>query len=289
VIAALVALAAAVAVQGPAAEVDQPQTAAGRIMLAAVEDMRGGPVIDVGPDSFVVTENGREQELLSVYPADYPIVVLLDNASGAPADLQAIRDAVVRFISRLGPRAVAIGTLTRPPTLIASFNDDRAAALDKLEKEPTRAGAPLAPIEAVSNAVTLIRETGSPFSAIVVVTARPVEAEPESPGLPGSIFESRAFVHVVTKQTNTPAPAASAGLPGRAPDLLRDLSDQSRGQYTAVFSAASYSIALDRLIERLSGEVMIEYLIAPNSPGAGDVRVGVKIPGARVRGLAVSR
>ena len=231
----MVPLSAAVAAQGAAAQTDQPQTAASRVMLAAVEDMRGDPVIDVGPDNFVVTENGREQELLSVYPADYPIVVLLDNASSAPADLEAIRGAVVRFISRLGPRAVAIGTLTRPPAFIASFEDDREAALDKLTKEPTRAGAPLAPIEAVSNAVTLIREIGSPFSAIVVVTARPVEAEPESPGLPGSIFESRAFVHVVTKLVNTSAPAGSAGLPGRSPDLLRDLSDQSRGQYTAVF------------------------------------------------------
>jgi hypothetical protein len=289
VIAALVALAAAVAAQGAAAQADQSQIATSRIMLAAVEDMRGGPVIDVDPDDFVITENGREQELLSVYPADYPIVVLLDNTSSAPADLEAMRGAVVRFISRLGPRAVAIGTLTRPPAFIASFEDERAAALDKLGKEPSRAGAPLAPIEAVSNAVTLIRETGTPFSAIVVVTARPVEAEPEAPGLPGSIFESRAFVHVVTKQTNASAPAGSAGLAGRAPDLLRDLADQSRGQYTAVFSAASYSIALDRLIERLSGEVMIEYLVGPDSAGTGDVRVGVKIPGARVRGLAVSR
>ena len=198
-IAALVALAAAVATQAPAPQAEQAPTAAGRIMLAAVEDMGGGPVIDVEPDNFVITENGREQDIFSVYPADYPIVVLLDNASDSPMVLEAIRDAVVRFISRLGPRAVAIGTLTRPPAMIASFDDDRTVALAKLGKEPLQPSAPLAPIEAVSNAVALIRETGTPFSAIVVVTAHPVDIEREAPGLPGAIFDSRAFVHVVAK------------------------------------------------------------------------------------------
>jgi hypothetical protein len=34
---------------------------------------------------------------------------------------------------------------------------------------------------------------------------------------------------------------------------------------------------------------MIEYLVPPGRGGPGEVRVGVKIPGARVTGLGVSR
>lgn len=285
-IAAVVVLAAAAFVQGEATNPTDLQAAASRLMLATVADPQGRPLIDLGPDDFAVAENGREREILAVYAADYPVVVLLDNGAGATGDMEAIRRAIGRFISRLGPRAVAIGTLADPPALIASFDDDRVTALAKLEKVSVNPSSTLAPIQAISNAAGLIAESGTPFSAVVVVTARPIEAaEPETAGLPRTIFDSGAFVHVVARRPVT-APGGPGGIDA---DLLRDLTKQTHGQYTGVFSAASYSVALDRLIERLAAEVMIEYLVPPGSQNAGEVRVGVKLPGARVRGLGVSK
>ena len=67
---------------------------------------------------------------------------------------------------------------------------------------------------------------------------------------------------------------------------MRLLADQTRGQFTAIFSPASYSAALDRLADRLAIEMMIQYLVPPG-PKAGDVQVGVRVPGARVVGLGV--
>jgi len=48
----------------------------------------------------------------------------------------------------------------------------------------------------------------------------------------------------------------------------------------------SYGAALDRLADKLSAELMIQYLIPPDEAG-GDVRVGVRRPGSRVVGLGV--
>ena len=217
------------------------------------------------------------------------MVVLLDEGTTATKDVQAIRSAVVRFISRLGPRAVAISTLSNPPAIVASFEDDRAAALARLEGAAVNPTAMLAPLEAVSNAVHLIGETGAPFSAIVVVSARPIDtSQPAAPGLSQTIFESGAFVSVVVRRA--PETAPGRGSSGRADqDLLRDLSDQTHGQYITVFSAASYAVALDRLADRLATEMMIQYLIPSGAPSTADVRVGVKAPGARVRGLGASK
>src|SRR4051812_41359102 len=67
-----------------AAQPAQPlqQAAAGRIVLAAVVDGRNRPLIAVEPDDFVVTENGQSREVLDVHIADYPVVLLVDDAAG---------------------------------------------------------------------------------------------------------------------------------------------------------------------------------------------------------------
>jgi len=67
---------------------------------------------------------------------------------------------------------------------------------------------------------------------------------------------------------------------------LRVIADQTKGQFTAIFSPASFDAALDRLADRLAIEMMVQYVVPPG-PRAGDVRVGVRIPGARVIGLGV--
>ena len=76
------------------------------------------------------------------------------------------------------------------------------------------------------------------------------------------------------------------GSAGGGLDVVRRLSEQTHGVFTPIYSAASYQVALDRLAERLASEMMVEYIVPPRS-AATDIQVGVRIPGARVRGLGV--
>src|SRR5262249_27142823 len=91
------------------------------------------------------------------------------------------------------------------------------------------------------------------------------------------IIDSRAVVHVVHET----APGAIAS------PLLRGIAGQTQGGYTAIYAGASFQPALDRVAERLSSEMLIEYLV-PVGSKASDVRIGVRVPGARVRGLGVA-
>jgi hypothetical protein len=266
----------------------QPKTETGRVVLANVTDSAGQPLVDVGPDDFVISENGVERDIVNVYPADYPIVLLLDNGIDARSDLADIRAAAARFIGRVGERALALGTLAHPPRIVASFGEERAALLGKLEQLTTSPTTGLVPVQAVSNAAHEVLRAGTPFGAIVVVTGRPIDAtQPEAPSLLRDILDSHALVHVITRRSPGTAPRGR-GYPARLEgDVLHDLADQTRGEYTPVFSAASYGFALDRLADRMAAEMMIEYIVPDRSPVKGDVRVGVRIPGARVRGLGV--
>ena len=130
----------------------------------------------------------------------------------------------------------------------------------------------------------MIRENGTPFSAIVILSARPVSAAQATDReflMP--VLESGAAVYVIASRT----PPSPETLPEQD-DVLRGLAEQTAGQFTTIYSPVSYPSALDRLADRLATEMVIEYVV-PAGAVAGDVRVGVRIPGAKAIGLGVSR
>jgi hypothetical protein len=121
----------------------------------------------------------------------------------------------------------------------------------------------------------------------VIVSARSVGASQATDGqFLTPILESGAAVYVIADR---PPGTASTVSPLENDDVLRVVAEQTHGQYTTIYSPASYSIALDRLADRLATEMMIEYVVPGGAPLAGDVRVGVRIPGARATGMGVSK
>jgi hypothetical protein len=251
------------------------QTGASRFALVQVADPRGKSLVDVGLDDFVVQESGSEREVLDVRVADYPVAIVVDD--GAKNDFAEIRAAVVRMLERLGPRPIAIVTAGVGPRLIASFEDERPAVMERL-----------AAIEPAGDAVSQRcargacrrnpQGTGALFSAILVITASPIEATgPDADALLAPIIDSRAVTHVVTNVEGI----------GERVQLLRSIANQTHGDFTAIYAPASYQPAIDRLVTRLTTELLIEYIVPVGSP-ASDVKIGVKLPGARVRGLGVA-
>jgi hypothetical protein len=256
------------------------QTATGRIVLAAVVDAVNRPLVAVGPDDFAVTENGQPREVLDVHVADYPVVMLIDDTGSDPEQLAAIKAAVARFVARIGERPVALSVLSKPDGFIAAFDDGRAQVLGSIQAIAASA-APALPIAALSGAARRVKELGVPFSAIVVVTARPVGTSAEvPPAVVSEILDSGANIQVVIARGATDSPETART------DLLRVLAAQTRGQYTPIFSPASYAIALERLADRMAAELMIEF-VAPAGSAPGEVKIGSRLPGARVVGLGL--
>ena len=278
-------LLALLAFSSPAA----PQAGTSRTTLVTVADARNQPIVDVGPDDVVIREgpaapgSNATREVLSVHAADYPVIVLVDTGSAARDDFSQIRKAVGRFVDRLGRRPVAIGTLGDPPALLTSFDDEPEQAAQRLDALTVTSSHSVL-LQAVAMAAQKLRETGSIFSAIVVVSASASDRTASKPEeLIGPIVDSGAIIHVVANRPPATVPSES---PSEQAQMLRTVVQQTLGQITVIYSAASYQAALDRLADRMSSELMIEYLVPPGSK-ASDVKVGVRIPGARVRGLGV--
>jgi hypothetical protein len=254
-----------------------PQVAQGRTALVTVRDAQGRPFVDVDVDDFVVREGGRSRDVLMARIADYPVVIVIDNSDAAARDFEVIRQAAVRFITRLGQRPVAVRALTDPQAPVASFEDDRTALLRKIQA--LKPGGASRMLETLADASRTTRATEAPFAALVVISAGISDAPVDnSGGLLAETVDSRATVHAVAVRS----PGQS-----RAGDLLHDLSDQTRGRFTTIFSAASFQAALDRLADQFASEMMVEYLVPPGAGPGGDVKIGVQVPGLRVEGQGV--
>jgi hypothetical protein len=270
-------------VAGGAAAAAQPQVGSARTLLAAVVNGQSRPVVDIGVDDFVVTEGGQPREVLDVHVADYPLAIVLDDRPEVAGEIAALQAAARRFILRVGERPVALLRLTDGHTPLATLEDSRADVIARLGALTAANVSAASPLDTVGRAATILKDSGAPFSAIVIVAAAPVDATALVRGeLLPLILGSGASVHVVQVQ---PPDALTNTDPGE-PDLLRVVADQTRGQFTAIFSGASFDAALDRLADRLAIEMMIQYLV-PAEPKVGDVQVGVRMPGARVIGLGV--
>jgi len=275
-------VAAAVLQLGAMVLVSAQQIGASRTVLATVMDSRGRSVVDIEVDDFVVRETGQLRDVLSVRVADYPLALVLDNGQGAGRDLESIRQAAGRFIGRVGRRPVAVA-LSDPPGLIATFEDERAIVLQRLQNT-TATSSSEGLFQAIVIAARALQETGSPFSAIVVMSPAPVSTVPAEVLTP--ILDSGATVHVVVHRDAATAPGQA---PGQSAEALRALSDETHGQFTTIYAAASYQVALDRLADRLAPELLIDYVVPVGSSHGNDVSVGVRIPGSRVDARGVTR
>src|SRR5262245_2343062 len=260
------------------------QTGASRIALATVMDPRGRPIVDVEADDFVVSEGRDAREILSVHLADYPVVVMIDTSAAAGDNLPVMQKAAAQFIARIGQRPVALGTFGDPPAMLTTFEDERTVLTEKLDALTASESGDSLLMQGAALAAQTIRPTGSIFSAIVMLSASATDASRDADALVPSIVETGAILHVVINRAASGPPAVAASGPS-AP--VRVLVEQTRGQYTPIYTAASFNAALDQIASRLAAEIMIEYLVPPQSK-ANDVKIGVRIPGARVRGFGVA-
>ena len=259
----------------------QARTGASRLILAAVTDARGRAIVDVGADDFVVEEAGANRDILSARVADYPIVLLLDTGAAARNDFGLMQRAAQRFVERLGhDRPMAVGTFGDTPRMLTRFDDPHETVLARLGEVVASDGDSRLLSGAAMAAATL-QATGSLFSSVVILSATASDASRDSAEQAlAPIVDSGTIVHVIANRD-------VGSLAGRYDRALRALVEQTRGEYTTVYSSASYQAALDRLVDRLGSEMLIEYLVPPDSKPL-DAKIGIRLSGARVRGLGVA-
>ena len=102
-----------------------------RTLFVSALDKQDVPVTDLGPDAFIVKENGVQREVLRVSPATEPIdiTVMVDNSDAAKDEITFFRSALPPFLTELATRGNTRGThRSRGPSDRACPVDDRREA-----------------------------------------------------------------------------------------------------------------------------------------------------------------
>jgi VWFA-related protein len=98
-----------------------------RALFVSAVDKDGEPVAGLGPEAFVVREDGVRREVLRVSRATEPIdiALLVDNSTAASDEITFLREALSKFVAKMAPgNNIAVITLADRPTIVVDYTND---------------------------------------------------------------------------------------------------------------------------------------------------------------------
>src|SRR5215216_2775869 len=126
-----IAAAAVIALQISAAA----QAPRERTMFVSAVDQKGEPVEGLGPNDFVIREDGAAREVLRVSRAIEPIdiAILVDDSAASESLVPRVREALRSFIARMSMgNQIAIVGLADRPTILANYTSNTKLLQDAI-------------------------------------------------------------------------------------------------------------------------------------------------------------
>jgi len=270
-----------------------------RFALVRAADVDGAPILGLAADDVVVEDGGTACEVLGVTPASYPVAIIVDTSSFARSDFQQLRDSVHQFIGALSGRDVALFATGALPTRVVDFTRDLGQLEAGIGHTFAQPGTAPRTLDAIADAARDLRERRGVITRIVVVSAGGPEASARSPrAVLDAVVASRSIVDVIDLQethrraSTNDERSSKTVIPSELRSdtdaaLLRALSKRTLGIYERIVTPSGYAAALQKIRGQILSEVVVEYTAAVAS--ARKLRVGVRLPGVVVRGIAIER
>lgn len=259
------------------------------MFVSAVDD-KGEPVAGLGPDAFVVTEDGRRREVLRVSPATEPIdiALLIDNSQAARAMVTYFRESLPKFVAALAPRGqIAVITLADRPTIAVNYTSDVKRLTDAVTRifPMTESGMTL--LDAIVEVAEGQKKRATPRAAIVPIVTDGVEfTNRYHRDVIRALRDARTALHMVG--IGVFQHSEEHGLRERS--LLLDAGpNESGGQRIALLNPTGLDKALEKLARELSSQYKVVYgrpqsIIPPEKIQVSSGKTGVTMRGAPARG-----
>ena len=261
-----------------------------RTMYVSAVDEKGEPVEGLGPNDFIVREDGAAREVLRVSRANEPIdiAILVDNSAASEQLIPRVREALRTFIAKMSSgNQIAIIGLADRPTILANYTSNKEL-LDKgigLLWPQTRAGSTL--LDAIYEVSRGLQRRETPRAVIVpVITDGGDFANRQYDQVMQEVRRAAVAVHAITVGNFNSTDDEE--LRNRA-RLLAEGTRASGGQRVNLLTPISVQQALDRLARELSSQYKVVYghpesLIPPTRFEVSARRPGITMRGAPARG-----
>jgi VWFA-related protein len=290
-------VAASVALAGARREDAVERVAAGeqagareRVIYTSVVDTDGEPVTGLGPNDFVVREDGVRREVLRVTPAIDPIAIALlpDNSQAASDEVRDIRDGLTAFVQQMHKQNdIAVISLADRPTILQDYTRNLEllkAAIGRLFAMP---GSGMTLLDAFVEVSRGIEKREEPRAVMVPVITDGTEfSNRHYREVLDALKRSGAAVHAVTIGT---FPTSMADPIRNRAQVLDEGPRITGGQRVSLLASMAVPKALERLARELSNQHKVVYghpqsLLQPES-----VTVTVSRPGLTARGTVERR
>lgn len=262
-----------------------------RTIFVSASDGRGDPVDGLGLTDFVVTEDGRQREVLRVSPATeaIDIALLIDTSASAERAIASIRDGVRGFAAQMavGNQIALVGLADRPTMLV-----DYTSSQERLTQGTGRLfamnGSGMTLLDALMEVSAGLRRRETPRAVIVPVMTNGVEfTNRYSRDVIAAMRAAGAALHAIVVGH---LPVGTTEERERATTLDAG-TRQTGGQHVTLLTESAIGQALLRLARELTSQYKVVYgrpesLIPPDKIEVRPVRPGVTMRGAPMRGQA---
>jgi VWFA-related protein len=257
-------------------------------MYVSAVDSKGEPVEGLGPDAFVVQEDGRRREILHVSRAADPIdlALLVDNSAAAQSAMIDLRTALSNFVAKMaaGNQIAVIGLADRP-TIITDYTNDPKKLSDavKLFAMPS-SGMTL--LDALMETSKGLEKREAPRAVIVAVITDGTEfTNFYSKDVVREMVEAGAQLHLVGIGRFLHSEEHSI----RERSFLLTEATATGGDTTTILASTGLDSTLQRLARELSSQYKVVYsrpesLIPPEKIEVSSARADVTMRGSLARG-----
>ena len=251
------------------------------------------PLTGLGPDAFVVREDGARREVLRVTPATTPmaIAILVDNSQATRDSVADIRRALTTFVRELeGVGPVAIVGVADRPTILRDYTTSQKELLDGVGKvfAVPDSGATL--LDAIVEISRGLEKRTEDRAAMVVLTTENTEFSTRhySEVLEG-LAKGGAMMHTVVL-TSPNGSSLDDAARNRASVLDRG-PRESGGTRADVLASQAFEVKLKELAAILKSQHRVAYsrpqqLIPPQKIEITSARDSIEANGAPARGQA---
>ena len=275
----LAGLGSAVAPRGVGAQARE------RTLFVSAVDEKGEPVADLGPEAFVVRENGRQREILRVSRATEPIdiALLVDNSAAAGDAIVHIREALTGFVAQMADgNRLALIALADRPTVFVEYTGDAARLREGIGRLFAMSGTGMTLLDAVyETSRGLQTRDGARAVILPIVTDGQEFTNRYAKDVARTLADARAALHLV---------GVGRFLHSEEHDL-RERSfflDQgpraSGGQRIILLSPMALPQALARLGRELSAQYKVVYAQPESLFGFDELEIASARPGVTMRG-----
>jgi Ca-activated chloride channel family protein len=284
-IAAVLCVFAATSAQGPRE----------RTMYVSAVDEKGEPIGGLGPNDFIVREDGAPREVLRVSRAIEPIdiAILVDDSGASEQLIPRVREALRPFIARMtdGNQIALVGLADRP-TILANYTSN-PTLLEKgigLLWPRSRAGSTL--LDGIFEVSRGLERRETPRAVIVpVITDGGDFANRQYEQVIEEVKRASVAIHAVTVGNFNSTDQDELRNRGR---MLDEGTRVSGGQRVNLLVPMSVQQALDRLGRELLSQYKVVYghpesLIPPTRFEVSARRPGITMRGTPERGTGTSK